>query len=154
MLSDEERQEIEEEARDCPSRQSASVEALMVVQKRRRWVGDEQIAEVAAMLGMTAEELDAVATFYPFIFRKPVGRHVIYVCDGVSCWVMGYEAVRESLTRLLGVSWGNTTGDGRFTLLPVSCLGVCDRAPAIMIDGEVYGDLVPERLEAILGTYG
>ena len=154
MLTDEERREIEEEIRDCPSKRAASVEALMKVQNHRRWVGDEQIAEVAALLDMTVEELDAVATFYPFIFRKPVGRHVICVCDSVSCWVMGYEAVRESLARLLGISWGGTTADGRFTLLPVSCLGACDRAPAIMIDGDLYGDLVPERIEAILGTYG
>ena len=154
MLTDDERREIEEELRDCPSRRAASVEALKVVQRHRRWVADEQVAEVAAMLDITADELDEVATFYPFIFRKPVGRHIIYVCDSVSCWVMGYEAVREGLTRLLGISWGGTTGDGRFTLLPVSCLGACDRAPAIMIDGELYGDLVPERLEAILGEYG
>ncbi len=91
--------------------------------------------------------------FIPFIFRKPVGRHLIFVCDGLACWVMGYEAVIEALTKRLGISWGGTTEDGRFTLLPVSCIGECDRAPALKVDGDVYGDVSPEGIETILSKY-
>ena len=88
-----------------------------------------------ACCGMTADELDGVATFYPFIFRKPVGRHVSCVCDGVSCWVMGYEAVTEALTRQLGVPGA---GPQRRPVYAVArlCIGACDRAPAMMVDGE------------------
>jgi len=153
MLTDDETRRIEEELRNYPERRAGCVEALKVIQQRRGWVRDEHIADLAPMLGMTVHELDGVASFYPFIFRKPVGRHLIFVCEGLSCWVMGYEAVIEALTKRLGVSWGDTTKDGCFTLLPVSCMGECDRAPALKIDGDVYGDVSPETIETILERY-
>ena len=79
---------------------------------------------------MTPEELDGVATFYNLVFRRPVGRHVALICDSVSCWIMGYEKLRQGLTSRLNVSLGETTADNRFTVLPIVCLGVCDHAPA------------------------
>ena len=79
------------------------------------------------MLGMSLADLESVATFYSLIFRKPVGRHVILLCDSVSCWIMGYETVRDHLRRRLGIDLGETTPDGRFTLLTIPCLGACDR---------------------------
>ena len=94
-----------------------------------------------------------MATFYPFIFRKPVGRHVVCVCDSIACWVMGHEAVLEALKKHLGVDLGGTTGDGRFTLLPISCIGACDRAPAIMVDADLHGPVAPDGLADILGRY-
>ena len=116
------------------------------------WVSDEDIRELAPLLGMTPDELDAVATFYPFIFRRPVGRHVIFVCDSVSCWVMGYESLLTRLKERLGIAMGETTPDGRFTLLPVSCIGACDRAPAMMIDRDLHVDLDPEKIDTISRT--
>jgi NADH-quinone oxidoreductase subunit E len=153
LLTDEECAEIEVQLEDCPDKPAASVEALKIVQKHRGWVADEHLADLADMLDMTVDELDGVATFYPFIFRKPVGRHVIYLCDSLSCWIMGHETVLGSLVERLGISWGGTTADGRFTLLPVSCIGACDQAPAMMVDGDVHGDLSPEKIEAILKQY-
>ena len=73
---------------------------------------------------------------------------MILVCDSVSCWVMGYEQVCEYLRDRLGIDLGETTADGRFTLLPVVCLGACDHAPAMMIDDELHGDLTPEKIDA------
>jgi NADH-quinone oxidoreductase subunit E len=102
---------------------------------------------------MTPDELDSVATFYNLIFRKPVGRHVILVCDSVSCWIMGYERLRERLTARLGIRPGDTTADGRFTLLPIVCLGTCDHAPAMMIDEDLYRDIDPAAIDAILEQY-
>ena len=102
---------------------------------------------------MTPAELDAVATFYNFIFRKPVGKHIILVCDSVSCWVMGSERVLEHLQNRLGIVLGQTSADGVFTLLPTACLGACDRAPAMMIDDQLYGDLDPAKIDQILATY-
>ncbi len=153
MLTDDEIKTIEEAVRIYPHRRAGCVEAMKAVQERRGWVPDDEIAEIAGLLGMTADELDAVATFYPFIFRKPVGRHVIAVCDSVACWVMGHEAVLEALKKHLGVDLGGTTGDGRFTLLPISCIGACDRAPAIMVDADLHGPVSPDGLADILGRY-
>ena len=152
-MTDEELREIEEEVGLYPRRRAGCLDALKVVQRHRGWVPDEQIADLAPILDMSREEVDAVATFYPFVFRKPVGRHVILVCDNLACWVMGYEEVLRALTDRLGVSLGGTTEDGRFTLLPASCIGQCDQAPAIMVDKEVYGNLTTETIGAILDRY-
>lgn len=141
---------IRELAGRYPDPRAACVEALKRVQSRHRWICDGRLREVAALLGMTAEELDGIATFYNLIFRRPVGRHVVLLCDGVSCWVMGQEHLLEHLRRRLGIGLGATTADGRFTLLPTVCLGFCDHAPAMMLDAQQHGDLDPQRLDAVL----
>jgi NADH-quinone oxidoreductase subunit E len=152
MLTEEEKKEIMAEVRHYEHMQAACVEALRIVQRRRGWVSDE-IGEIAGLLHMTPEELDGVATFYSLIFRSPVGRHVILICDSVSCWVMGYDGILGRLTSRLGIGLGETTADGLFTLLPVACLGVCERAPAMMIGDALYTDLTPEKIDGILDEY-
>ncbi|HOK44588.1 MAG TPA: NADH-quinone oxidoreductase subunit NuoE [Bryobacteraceae bacterium] len=153
MLTPEEQREIEQEAASYPERRAASIDALRIVQRRRGWVSDEALADVAELLGMSPAELESVATFYNLIFRKPVGRHVILICDSVSCWIMGYTKVRDHLKARLGINFGETTSDGRFTLLPIVCLGACDRAPVMMVDEDTHLDLTPARIDAILERY-
>jgi NADH-quinone oxidoreductase subunit E len=153
MLTDREQQEITAELGHYPERRAVCIEALKIVQQHRGWVSDESLRDIATFLGMTPDELDSVATFYNLIFRKPVGRHVILVCDSVSCWIMGYERLRERLTARLGIRPGDTTADGRFTLLPIVCLGTCDHAPAMMIDEDLYRDIDPAAIDAILEQY-
>jgi NADH-quinone oxidoreductase subunit E len=153
MLTDREQQEITAELGHYPERRAVCIEALKIVQQHRGWVSDESLRDIATFLRMTPDELDSVATFYNLIFRKPVGRHVILVCDSVSCWIMGYERLRERLTARLGIRPGDTTADGRFTLLPIVCLGTCDHAPAMMIDEDLYRDIDPAAIDAILEQY-
>src|SRR5687768_975132 len=102
---------------------------------------------------MSPAEVDSVATFYNLIFRQPVGRHVILLCDSISCWVMGYEKIREQLMYKLGIQYGQTTPDGRFTLLPNVCLGTCDCAPALMVGNDLYQNVTTEQLDDILNQY-
>ena len=153
MLSEQEKLEIETEARQLPYRQAACIEALKVVQKHRRWVSDESVRDIAEFLVMSPEDVDSVATFYNLIFRKPVGRHVILVCDSISCWIMGYENIATYLNKKLGIQFGETTTDGRYSLLTVPCLGTCDHAPAMMIDSDLYQDLTSEKIDEILEKY-
>lgn len=153
MLTSEEKSEIEKAISIVPVRKSACIEALKVVQHHRRWISDESLREVAAYMQMTPEELDSVATFYNLLFRKPVGRHIILVCDSISCWVMGYDNIRDKLISKLGIKYGETTADERFTLLPNCCLGTCDTAPAIMIDKDLYKNVTTEQLDSILEKY-
>jgi NADH-quinone oxidoreductase subunit E len=153
VLNEKEIQEINAELAHCATKASASVEALNIIQRHRGWVSDEAVKDVAVFLGMTADELDAVATFYSFIFRKPVGRHVILVCDSISCWIMGYNPLLDLLKTRLRIVFGETTSDNRFTLLPISCLGACDRAPAMMVDDDLHGPVTPETMDGILGKY-
>ena len=153
MLTAEEKYEIEKAISLVPIKKAAGIEALKIVQEHRRWVSDETLHDVAAFMNMSSEELDSVATFYNLIFRKPVGRHVILLCDSISCWVMGYESILAHLTKRLGIKYGETTTDGRYTLLPNCCLGTCDCAPALMIDDDLYRNLTTDKLDEILDIY-
>ncbi|MGA8180596.1 MAG: NADH-quinone oxidoreductase subunit NuoE [Desulfobacterales bacterium] len=153
MLSEQEKKQIEAVAAHYPIKRAAGIEALKIVQKNRRWVSDEVLSDVADVLEMSPTDLDGVATFYNFIFRRPVGRHIILVCDSVSCWIMGYDTIVNYLENRLGIGLGETSGDGRFTLLPNVCLGACDRAPVMMIDDQLYGELDAEKIDKILASY-
>jgi NADH-quinone oxidoreductase subunit E len=153
MLSEAERREIEQELAHNEQKRGAAPEALKIVQRHRGWVSDEALRDAAALLEMTPAELDGVATFYNLIFRKPVGRHVILICNSVSCFVMEYTGLREHLRKRLGIDFGETTADGRFTLLPMVCLGDCDRAPAMMVDDALYDELTPGKIDEVLARY-
>ena len=153
MLTAEMKHEIEAEAAIHAQPRGACIEAMKVVQRHYGWVDDEALAEIAALLGMTPVEVDSVATFYNLIRRRPVGRHVILICTSVSCWITGYGALLSQLQASLGIGLGQTTADGRFTLIPNQCLGACDHAPALMIDDDLHRDLTPEQLDAVLAQY-
>jgi len=153
MLTNEEQKEIAIELGKYQQKSAAGLEALKVVQKHRGWISDESLNDVAQMVGLTDNELDSVATSYNHIFRKPVGRHVIYLCDSVTCWIKGYENILEHLTGKLGISPGQTTADNRFTLLVSSCLGVCEKAPAMIIDNDLYVNLDCSKIDDILSKY-
>jgi len=150
MLTAEERQEIELELSHYPTKQAVCIDAMKIVQRHRGWVSDESIRDIGELLEMSAGDLDGIATFYNLIFRKPVGKHVIMLCDSVSCWIMGYERMRAHLTERLGIQMGETTPDNRFTLLPIVCLGDCSHAPALLVDNELHGDLDPAKIDTLL----
>ncbi len=152
-LSTGEIEAIEAAAAHVPHRQSAAIEALQIVQEHRGWISNESLAAIARQLQMSAAELDSIATFYNLIFRQPVGRHVIYLCDSVSCFVMDSEKLQVELCETLNVAPGGTTEDGRFTLLPIVCLGACDRAPAMMIDDQMFGPVNADNLSEILARF-
>ena len=126
------------------------VDVMFALQDHYGYLSDEALEAAAVLLGMTPLEMEELATFYTFIFREPVGKYVIHVCDSIICWMNGYESIRDFISQKLGIRMGETTSDGLFTLLPVCCIGYCDRAPAILINRKVYGPLTPEKLDKIL----
>lgn len=152
-LTDLERQAIDHEVALVPYKSAAVIEALKIVQHHRRWISDESVNAIAAYLQMSPAEVDSVATFYNLIFRKPVGRHVILVCDSISCYVMKYGDIYKALQEKLNIRFGETTGDQCFTLLPNACLGCCDHAPALMIDNDLYKDVTVDMLDRLLKNY-
>jgi NADH-quinone oxidoreductase subunit E len=153
MLTELEKEEILEEIKQYPYPAVACIDALKIVQKHRGWISDESVMDIAGMLDVSVEEVDGVATFYTRIYRKPVGRNVILLCDSVSCLVMGYESLYEHISGKLGISFGETTPDDRFTLLPNSCLGDCDNAPAMMVNNDHYNNLTVEKIDELLEKY-
>jgi NADH-quinone oxidoreductase subunit E len=152
-LSETERSAIEHEMHHYEDPRAASIEALKIVQKERGWVPDGAADAIGAILGIPASDVEGVATFYSQIFRQPVGRHIIRVCDSMTCFVGGHENLLDSLKDKLGIVPGQTTADGRFTLLPVCCLGNCDKAPAVMIDDDTYGNLDANGITQLLEAY-
>lgn len=153
MLTAEEIKGIEHAITLVPHKKAACIDALKIVQGHRRWISDESLVDIANMLDMSPEELDSVATFYNMIFRKEVGKHIILICDSISCWVMGYDKLRDEIFKKLNVKYGEMTPDGRFTVLPNVCLGTCDCAPAMMIDNDTYQNIKLEELDKILSQY-
>lgn len=126
------------------------IDIMYALQKYYGYLSDEAVEEAAALLGMTPLEIDELATFYDFIYREPVGKFVIHVCDGVVCWMFHEGSVFDYLCQKLEVCAGQVTADGLFTVLPTACLGYCDHAPAMLINGVFYGPLTPGKVDEIL----
>ena len=127
-----------------------AVDIMFALQNYYGYLSDEALEEGAQLLDMTPLELEELATFYDFIYREPAGRYVIHICDGVVCWMNGYQQVIDYLCLKLGINIGETTRDGLFTILPTACIGYGDLSPAILINGRAYGPLTPEKIDDIL----
>ncbi|MFZ0483384.1 MAG: NADH-quinone oxidoreductase subunit NuoE [Desulfobacterales bacterium] len=150
MLSEELKKSLIDKIASVEHPRELVVDVMFELQDHYGFLSDEALEEAALLLGMTPLEMEELATFYTFIFREPVGKYVIHVCDSIICWMDGYESIRDYLCQKLGIKMGETTPDGLFTLLPVCCIGYCDRSPAILINRKVYGPLTPEKLDNIL----
>jgi len=153
QLTDIEREEILHEIKHYEYPRAASIEALKIVQKYRGWVCDGAIYSIAEVLNIPASDVEGVATFYSQIFREPVGRHIIRVCDSMTCYISGYENVLGCIKKKLNIDIGQTTADKRFTLLPVCCLGNCDKAPSMMIDDDTYSKVDVSKISELLEVY-
>jgi NADH-quinone oxidoreductase subunit E len=147
FLTEQEIAEIESEISHLPNRPSAAIDALKIVQTYRGWISDESLNAIAELIDMSAGELDGIATFYNLIYRQPVGEKVILYCDSVSCWLMDGDVVCEKIKQKLNIDYGETTADNKYTLLPVTCLGDCDHAPAMMVGDELHHDLTIDNIE-------
>ena len=129
------------------------VDVMFAIQEHYGHLTDEGVEETAQLVGMSPLEVEQLATFYTFIYRESVGKYVIHVCDSVVCWMNGFETIKDYLSKKLGIADGETTADGLFTLLPVCCVGYCDRSPAILINKKVYGNLTTEKIDGIIEEF-
>lgn len=150
VLSAEEIRDIEHECLQYEDRAAAAIDALLAVQKNRGWVNDNCLNAIAECLGMSSAQLEGVATFYNHIYRQPVGEHVIHLCNSISCWLHDYQLIADVLKTELGIDFGQSTQDGKFTLLTNVCLGCCDKAPALMLDGELIENLTVESTRQLI----
>lgn len=151
-LTSNELAEIDHEISIMETREAAGIEALKVVQSYRGWISDDSLHVIAAYLHMSSAELEGVATFYNLIYRQPVGKYVIHLCDSVSCHLTGYQQVLKAIQQHLNIGYGETTPDNCFTLLSNVCLGGCDKSPVMMIGKNHYEYLTPEKAVEILSS--
>jgi NADH-quinone oxidoreductase subunit E len=150
MLPEELRQSLIEHIDQVEHPRELVVDVMFAIQDHYGYLTDEGVRETAGLLGMSDLEVEQLATFYTFIYREPVGKYVIHVCDSVVCWMDGYESVRDYLSQKLDIQPGETTADGMFTLLAVCCIGYCDRSPAMLINRKAYGNLTTEKIDQIV----
>lgn len=150
MLPDKLKETLEKQIAHADYPRELVVDAMLALQEHFGYLSDEAVEQTAALLGMSALEVEELATFYTFIYREPVGKYVIHVCDSLICWMDGYDSVKNYLCEKLNIEVGGTSADGLFTLLPVCCIGYCDQAPAMLINRKVYGDLTPEKIDQTL----
>ena len=151
MIPEELRQSLKNHIVHVEHPRELAVDVMFAIQEYYGYLTDEGVEETAQLLEMSSLEVEQLATFYTFIYREPVGKYVIHVCDSVVCWMDGYETVWQYLCRKLGIQPGETTSDGLFTLLKVCCIGYCDRSPAMLINKKAYGSLTTEKIDGILG---
>ena len=152
MLPKEMKEKLQQQIRESEQFREQAINVMYDLQRHYGYLSDEAVFEAADLLDMTPLEIDELATFYDFIYREPVGRYVIHVCDSSTCWLYGYESVMDYLSGKLGIGVGGTTADGLFTLLPVCCVGYCDHAPVMLVNGKPYGWLTPDSIDEILET--
>jgi NADH-quinone oxidoreductase subunit E len=150
MIPSELRQQLQAQIAGADQPREQAINVMFAVQHHYGYLTDEGLVEAAELLGLTPLELEELATFYDFLYRRPVGRFVIHVCDGVVCWMFHENTVFEYLCKKLGVCAGEVSADGLFTVLPTACIGFCDHAPAMLINGVMYGPLTPGVIDEIL----
>ena len=153
-LSEVEISEINAELAHVPIPAGAAIDALKIVQAHRGWISDESLKAIAKHLGMSAAELDGIATFYTLIFRRPVGEKVILLCNSVTCWMKGCDSLQQKITDQLGIGMGETTPDNQYTLLPMTCLGACDKAPVMMVGDDLHEDVDAQSLQTLFSNAG
>lgn len=133
-----------------PRPEGALLPILQLIQREQGEVADESILYVADLLGVAPARVSGVVSFYPGLRRQLAGAHLISVCRSLPCCLMGSGEVVDYLREKLGIDVGETTGDGRFTLVEVECLGGCGAAPTVMVDGELHESLTCARIDQLL----
>ncbi|MCL5022923.1 MAG: NADH-quinone oxidoreductase subunit NuoE [Nitrospirae bacterium] len=127
--------------------------ALYLFQREYGWLSAEALEKVGEILGVPKTTVKSVSTFYAMFRHKPMGRHLIQLCTNVSCMIMGCERLTDILKTRYGLGPNATTHDGRFSFLVMECIGVCDIAPAMVVDTDLYGNLTEDSLIGILERY-
>ena len=153
MLSEQAKKEIQKIRDEVPDPQSALLPALYLAQREYGgWLPEQALDEVAAVMGLPAAQVAGMASFYTMLNKQPVGRHLVQVCTNITCSLLGAQRLVEVVGRKLGIGVGETTPDGKFTLLEVECLGSCGTAPAMQVDDRYYENLTEETIGRVLDS--
>jgi len=150
MLLEKLKNELQEKIGGVEHPREMAIDVINALQDHFGYFSDEALDQAAELLGMSNLEVEELSTFYTFIYREPVGKYVIHLCDSLICWMENGDDLAGHLQKRLGIQMGETTADGLFTLLPVCCIGYCDRAPAILVNRMVHGPLTLASLDALI----
>src|ERR687889_1169371 len=135
-----------------PTKRAVLLPALHHIQHTYNWIPVQAMEEVAAFLELAPAEVMDTATFYEEYWLRPKGQYLIQVCRSLSCEICGHEDLTDHCRRKLGIEVGETTPDGRFTLVELECLGACGTAPVALVNEVLHEDLTVEKLDEVLNT--
>jgi NADH-quinone oxidoreductase E subunit len=135
-----------------PKKRSALIPSLQLAQREVGYISPDTVCEVARIFDLSPNEVNEVVSFYTMFYKKPMGRYVIQVCTNISCLLCNAEGIAAYLKRRLGIGFGETSANRKYTLLEVECLGSCGTSPVIQINEDYYEDLTPEKLDRILDS--
>jgi NADH-quinone oxidoreductase subunit E len=152
LLSEKLRAELDHKIQEVEHPRELVIDVMRAIQSELGYLSDDGVKLTAGMLNMNPMEVEELATFYNFIYREAVGKHVIHICDSLMCEIDGYLNIKDYLCQQLNIELGQTSTDGCFTLLPTCCLGYCDRSPAMLVDGKTYGNLTVDKIDKIIET--
>jgi NADH-quinone oxidoreductase subunit E len=152
MLSEAACRQIQALISRYPKKRSALIPSLRLAQKETGYISPETMCELARIFDLSPNEVHEVASFYTMLYRKPMGKYVIQVCTNISCLLCDAEGIVSHLAGKLGIQAGETTPDGKYTLLEVECLGSCGTSPVMQINEDYYEDLTPEKVDRILDS--
>ena len=150
MLSEQAKQRIRDLLDTYETRQSALIPALHIAQGDQGWLSAETQVEVAQVLELTPQMVREVVTFYTMFLQKPAGKYLLQVCRNLSCSLRGGHRLAQQIGDKLKIKEGETTQDGKFTLISVECLGSCGTAPVMMVNDRYVEDLTPQALDRML----
>jgi NADH-quinone oxidoreductase E subunit len=152
MLSESTHQQIQLLIGKYPKKRSALIPSLQLAQKETGYLTSDAMQEIAGIFELSPNEVYEVASFYTMLYKKPVGKYVIQVCTNISCMLCNAEQIVDHLTKRLGIKFGETSPDKKYTLVEVECLGSCGTSPVVQINEDYYEDLTPEKLDRILDS--
>jgi NADH-quinone oxidoreductase subunit E len=150
MLTDQERAHLEGHVAAYPERRAGAMYVLQFLQKKVGYVSDEAVNEAARLTGLSVTQLDELITFYTLLHRRPIGKHVVRICDSIACYQAGATELLAEAERIVGVPLGENSPDGAVSVVPSICLGLCDRAPAALVDESAAGPLHASGLESLI----
>jgi NADH-quinone oxidoreductase subunit E len=153
MLTDQERAHLQDHIAAYPERRAGALYTLQFLQRKAGYLSDEAVNEAAHLTGLSATQLDELITFYTLLHRRPTGKHMIRICDSIACHLAGAGELLSEAERILGVRLGDNSRDGAVTVVPSICLGLCDRAPAALVDESAAGPLDTPGLESLIADF-
>lgn len=145
--------EIEAAVEKYGNSRSSLLPVLQDIQRKHKYISEFAQQETARLLGIHPVEVYSVISFYSFLHSKPMGRNIVRLCQTITCDLMGKDEVANAIKRELGIGFGETSKDNKFTLEYANCLGMCDQGPAMLINDKIYSKLSPEKAISIINEY-
>ena len=139
--------------RSRDSRSGDLLPTLKQAQDKSRYLSEKFMARTADSLNLSMSDVYGVSTFYSFLSTRPLGRNAIRVCKSVPCYLQGSQMILQSIEDEIGIKPGGVTSDKKFSLELANCIGACDRAPAMLVNQDVHGNLTPKKISRILKQY-